>query len=81
MSVLGREVAGLKGQGVRLIPGVLPIFEAEEMDRLLQLIERCRVSTQQFPLVREYVTLRMFAGHTVDHILIDLERLLSTEDR
>lgn len=81
MSILDRAVAGLKGHGVRPIPGVLPVFEAGEMDHLLWLIERCRVSTKQFPLVREYVTLRMFAGHPVDQILIDLERLFSPEDR
>ena len=79
MDSLGSEVASLKSRGLEPVSPYLLVFEADEMDRIMALIARFKLPAAVFPLVRDYVTLRIAGGAAVDQVIRDLERILTVK--
>jgi len=79
MDDLGDTIAALKRKGLGPVSITLLVFEAGEMERIMALIGQFRLSAEEFPLVRDYVTLRMTTGTGMDQVIRDLERILTTK--
>ena len=77
MGTLTTEVATLKSKGLGPVSRYLLVLEAGEMERITALLEQFPLSATALALARDYVTLRMVVGASVDQVIRELERMLS----
>ena len=77
MGTLTTEVATLKSKGFGPVSSYLLVLEAGEMERIMALLEQFPLSATALALARDYVTLRMVVGASVDQVIRELERMLS----
>jgi len=77
MGTLTSEVATLKSKGLGPVSHYLLVLEAGEMERIMALLEKFPLSAKALALARDYVTLRMVVGASVDQVIRELERMLS----